>query len=136
MVKIQLSDIWTFYRFCAFAEKVGINKSWSYKSRIKTNQSFLQTLIFIPYVANLPFQTKNYFGPKSLSLKYQGLQRSWLESLKELSFFATNYDSTIGISFQPNSVNLWYFKLFLFDLKWFIVWSISGFQHSNANIYG
>ena len=123
-----------FIGFVPLLRKLELIKVGPTKVGSKRTKVFSKLLFFIPYVANLPFQTKNYFGPKSLSLKYQGLQRSWLESLKELSFFATNYDSTIAISFQPNSVNLWYFKLFLFDLKWFIVWSISGFQHSNANI--
>ena len=32
-------------------------------------------------------------------------------------------DFQIAISLQPDGVNLWYFKLRLFDQKWFIVWN-------------
>jgi len=69
MVKIQLSDIWTFYRFCAFAEKVGINKSWSYKSRIKKNQSFLQTFIFLFPFRKPAISNKELFWTKKSKFK-------------------------------------------------------------------
>ena len=45
-------------------------------------------------------------------------QRNWV--------FATNFNFLIPIFFKPNGVNLWYFKLRLFDLTEFIVWNISG----------
>ena len=38
--------------------------------------------------------------------------------------FATNSDFLIPISLKPNVVNLWYFKLILFDLTELIVWNI------------
>ena len=33
------------------------------------------------------------------------------------------------ISFQPDGVNLSYFKLGLFDLREYLVWNIKGLQH-------
>ena len=36
---------------------------------------------------------------------------------------------------QPDSVNLWYFKLRLLDLTEFKVWNIKGLQHWVAKIY-
>ena len=39
--------------------------------------------------------------------------------------FATHSDSTISISLQPDGVNLWYFKLSLFDLKWLLFYPLS-----------
>ena len=45
-------------------------------------------------------------------------QRNWV--------FATNFNFLIPIFFKPNGVNLWYFKLRLFDLTEFIIWNISG----------
>ena len=35
---------------------------------------------------------------------------------------------------QPDDVNLWYFKLTLFDLTAFIVWNIKGLRHWVAKI--
>ena len=43
--------------------------------------------------------------------------------LKKLSL-CTNSDFVIPIFFLPDGVNLWYFKLRLFDLTEFIVWNI------------
>ena len=43
-------------------------------------------------------------------------ERNWV--------FATNSDLTIAISLQPDVLNLWYFKLSLLDLKWFVVWNV------------
>ena len=43
--------------------------------------------------------------------------------------FATNSNSIIPISLQPDGVDLWYFKLKLFGLKWFIDWNIMGLRH-------
>ena len=42
-------------------------------------------------------------------------QRNW--------FFATNSNFHIPISLRPDGVNLWYFKLRLFNLLVFIVWN-------------
>ena len=49
-------------------------------------------------------------------------ERNWV--------LATNSDFQIAISLQPDSVNLWYLKLLLFELKWFIVWNIKGLWHA------
>ena len=49
--------------------------------------------------------------------------------LKGTGVFATNSIFVILISFQPDDVNLWYFKLTLFDLTAFIVWNIKGLRH-------
>ena len=53
-------------------------------------------------------------------------QRNWV--------FVTNSNFKIPISFQPDSVNLWYFKLRLFCLTEFIVWNIKGLLHHFAKI--
>jgi len=45
-------------------------------------------------------------------------QRNWV--------FATNSNFLTPIASQPDGVNLWYFKLKLFDLKELIVWNIKG----------
>ena len=42
-------------------------------------------------------------------------QRNWV--------FSTSSEFIIPISLEPNVVNLWYFKLILFDLTEFIVWN-------------
>jgi len=38
------------------------------------------------------------------------------------------------LSLQPNGVNLWYFKLRLFDRTNFVVWNIQGLRHWVAQI--
>ena len=53
-------------------------------------------------------------------------QRNWL--------FATNSDFLIPISFEPNAVNLWYFKLIFFDLTKVIVWNFKGLRRWNPKI--
>jgi len=40
--------------------------------------------------------------------------------------FATNLHFLTPISLQPDGVDLWYFKLRLYDLPEFIVWNIKG----------
>ena len=70
--------------------------------------------------------------PISYNNKEQGfilsekIQRSW--------FFATNSDFLIPISLKPNVVNLWYFKLILFDLTELIAWNVKGLRHWNLKI--
>ena len=56
------------------------------------------------------------------------LQRNWV--------FVTNSEFIIPNSSEPNVVNLWYFKLILFDLTEFIVWNIKGLWHWNPKILG
>ena len=48
--------------------------------------------------------------------KLESTERNWV--------FATNSEFIIPISLEPNVVNLWYFKLILFDLTEFIVRNI------------
>ena len=48
-------------------------------------------------------------------------QRNWV--------FATNSYFQIPVSLQPFDLNLWYFKLRLFDLTEFIIWNIYGLRH-------
>ena len=52
-------------------------------------------------------------------------QRNWI--------FATNSVFVKPISLQPYDVNLWYFKLTLFDQIAFIVWNIKGLRHWGGN---
>ena len=53
-------------------------------------------------------------------------ERNWV--------FATNSVFVKPISLQPDDVNLWHFKLTLFDLIAFIVWNIKGLRHWVATI--
>jgi len=48
--------------------------------------------------------------------------------------FATNSVFVKPISLQPYDVNLWYFKLTVFDLIAFIVWNIKGLRNWVATI--
>ena len=54
------------------------------------------------------------------------LERNWV--------FATNSTFLIPISLQPDNLNLWYFKLTLFNPTAFIVWNIKGLPHWVATI--
>ena len=54
------------------------------------------------------------------------LERNWV--------FATNSVFVKSTSLQPYDVNLWYFKLTLFDLIAVIVWNIKGLRHRVATI--
>ena len=45
-------------------------------------------------------------------------ERNWV--------FAKNLNFLTPISLQPDGVNLWYFKLRLFELQALIVWNIKG----------
>ena len=49
-------------------------------------------------------------------------------------FFTANSVFVKPISLQPYDVNLWYFKLTLFDLIAFIVWNIKDLRHWVAKI--
>ena len=49
-------------------------------------------------------------------IKIKLCQRNWV--------LDTNSIFVIPISIQPNGVNLWYFKLRLFELTDFIVWNL------------
>ena len=53
--------------------------------------------------------------------------------LKDLSLCHT-FSFVKPISLQPYDVNLWYFKLTLFDLTEFKVWNIQGLRHWVATI--
>ena len=53
-------------------------------------------------------------------------ERNWV--------IATNSVFVKPKSLQPYDVNLWYFKLTLFDLRSFIVWNIKGLRHWVATI--
>ena len=53
-----------------------------------------------------------------VSQKYWFRRRNWV--------FATNLHFLTHISLQPDVVNLWYFKLRLFDLPKLTVWNIKG----------
>ena len=44
------------------------------------------------------------------------LKRNWL--------FATTSNFLVSTSLQPVGINLWYFKLKLFDFSEFIIWNI------------
>ena len=55
-----------------------------------------------------------------LKYKRKNRLRNWV--------FATNSVFVKPISLQPYDVNLWYFKLTLFDLIAFIVWNSKGLQ--------
>ena len=54
------------------------------------------------------------------------LLRNWV--------FATNSVFVKPLSLQPNDVNLWYFKLTLFNPIAFIFWNIKGLRHWFATI--
>ena len=58
-----------------------------------------------------------------------------ITQLKELSF-VTNLNFRIPISLQLKGVNLWFFKLSLFNLTESIVLNIKGLQHKVAKIKG
>ena len=60
---------------------------------------------------------------KSLKIREE---RNW--------FFTTHSVLVKPISLQPYDVNLWYFKLTLFDLIAFIVWNIKDLRHWVAKI--
>ena len=60
---------------------------------------------------------------------------SW-SSWQRNSVFATNSNFLIPISLQPDVVNLWYFKLCMFDLTEFIFWHIQGLPHLVEKIKG
>ena len=49
--------------------------------------------------------------------------------------FATNLNFLSPISLQPNGVNLWYFKLRLFDLPELKVWNIKGAGKQVAKLW-
>ena len=49
------------------------------------------------------------------------VQRNWV--------FATNSNFLSPISLQSDRVNLWYFKLWLFNIMEFIIWNIWGLKH-------
>ena len=46
----------------------------------------------------------------------------------------SNLNFLIPIYLQPDGVNLWCFKLRLFDLTEFIVWNFKGLKHRIAKI--
>ena len=75
---------------------------------------------------------KFFFNPflKSALKKTKALtpssQKSWV--------LATNSDFLIPISFEPYFVNLWYFKLVLFNLTEVIVWNVKCLQYWTAKI--
>ena len=110
----------------------------------KTNGSFVMTLLFVLH------ETKNDISdrfendvqvflrpPKPISarmlknqicsfLKYFWIKLGSVEiKLKRTWVFATNSHFLIPISLEPNVVNLWYFKLILFDLAKVIAWKMS-----------
>jgi len=49
------------------------------------------------------------------------VQRNWV--------FVTNSNLLSPISLQSDRVNLWYFKLWLFNIMEFIIWNIWGLKH-------
>ena len=55
---------------------------------------------------------------KAVTVDISCTQRNWV--------FATNSHFLTPISLQSDSVNLWYFKLRLFELIELIVWNIKG----------
>ena len=64
------------------------------------------------YIYYLPFGN---FDEIDFNVDQVRLGRNWV--------FATNSKCVIPISFQPDCVNVWYFKLILFDLIEFKVWN-------------
>ena len=55
------------------------------------------------------------------------------EKRRTLNIFATNLNFPIPISWQPDGVNLWFFKFRLFDLT---VWNIKGLCYLVSKIKG
>ena len=82
----------------------------------------------------------NYLNPNKAT--HKKTKQCWLISKQNIKNFeddslhATNSDFLIFISLKPNGVNLWYFKLILFDLTELIVWNIKGLRHWNLKIEG
>jgi len=58
----------------------------------------------------------------------------WATMRKISLFFHKLKFSNIALSLHPYSVNLWHFKLRIFDLTEFIVWNIKGLKHRVPNI--
>ena len=126
----------SFFGYCVFQNQFSKFLNWTfYILRLITihikqyllllKGMKLKYLRFEFFNKTITFETKHcfiHFFPGYLSLKL----RNWV--------FATNSDFTIAISLQPDGINLWYFKLSLLDLKWFIVWNIKGPRHWNAKI--
>ena len=50
--------------------------------------------------------------------------------------FAINPNFPIPIVLKPNVVNLWYFKLRLFDPTEYIIWNIKGLRYRVTKIKG
>ena len=71
------------------------------------------------------YKTHEIDNWKKVMLYYK---RNWV--------LATNSEFIIPISLETNVVNLWYFKLILFDLAEFIVGNIYGLRHWNPKILG
>jgi len=68
-------------------------------------------------------------------LKTKIIQNLMLDAFRQRNWvFAKNSTFEIPISFNPDDLNLWYFKLTLFNLTAFIVWTIKGLQHWVATI--
>jgi len=65
---------------------------------------------------NLPNNGKKGKRNKNLHCLYCKMKRNWVLVL--------NSNFLISIFLQPNGVNLWYFKLRLFELGEFLVWNI------------
>ena len=89
--------------------------------------------LFLIYInrINWPFSylniKTNFRGAKRSQSRTSIIaQRNWV--------FDTNSVYVKPISLQPDDVNLWYFKLTLFDLIAFIVWNIKGLRHWVATI--
>ena len=77
--------------------------------------------VFIPLTPSGLKWEKSTHPNKHIRFLIALLKRNWV--------FATNSVFVKPISLQPYDVNLWYFKLTLFDLRAFIVWNIKGLRH-------
>ena len=128
---IKLSRAWTFSVI-----NLGI-KDWT-----PSCANLFIDLIHLGYHA-VVVPTRDTFKKRIYHLSFKGI-----ESLPQTQIiqsrwhflmnwvFATNSNLLIPISLQPDVVNLWYFKLRLFDLTEFIVWNIKGLHHQFAKILG
>ena len=100
---------------------------WEKELRFGHKLWFSNYYIFtVQYRRPLIFQTLNSVRSNNFILKYQSFKPLGCNDIgiKSLSLrqkvnwvLATNSDFQLAISLQPDGVNLWYFKLSLFDLK-------------------
>ena len=64
------------------------------------------------------------------------LTKKVLSYIKRNWVFATNSDFLILISYEPNVIDLRYFKLWILLDQVILVWNIKGLHHHVAKIWG